>query len=330
MNEMRHVKYFLAALMIASLATFGCSKDKESSASGGKASADATAAFALFAKDSNMVVGINMTQLTSSDIYKKFKPMLDQQIEQAGDDFKDFKAKCGIDPMKDFKSMIIGGKAGADMEPDEKTMLVVVKGPERPKMVECGKKMSEEKGGTVAEEGNFTKVTKKDGEVQWIGWLDNNTMVVAPKMDKAGLEARMAGKDGLSGNKEMMDLLGNTDQTASLWFAMAPDGGIKPPAGGMPMPAMDFKAAFGSISTKSGVKIDVGARTGSADSASKLKKELQGKIKEIKPMADMMGAGKYVDKLKLSSNGPDLLAKMSLSMKDIEELQKLAGKGMGM
>ena len=324
MNEMRHVKYFLATLMVASLATFGCgSKDDKSSGSVGKPSADATAAFGLFAKSSNMVFGVNMAQITSSSVYKKYKPMLDQQMGAQGG-LEEFKSDCGIDPMTEFKTIIVGAEAGDDMEPKEETMLVVVKGPARAKMVACGKKMAEKKGGSVTEEGAFTKVVEEtDGDVTWVGWLDDTTMVMAPKMGKPALETRMKGKDGLDTNTEMMALIGNTDQTAGVWFAVAPAGGIKPPPGN-PLPPANFKAGFGSVNLKSGVRLDMGARTGSADEASGLKKELDGKIKELKPMADMMGAGKFVDKLKLSTNGADLLVKISLSNGDIDELSKLA------
>jgi hypothetical protein len=315
-----NAKHLFVTALVASLATFGCGgKDKEGGASGGKSSADAKAAFGLFTKNTTMVGGVNLAQLTGSDLYKKFKPMIDSQM--ASGEMQELKDKCGIDVMSTVKSIIIGGEAGPDMEPKKETMMMVIKGIERSKAEECGKKMEE--GATVEQDGNFTKVTTQDGETKWYGWLDNTTVVVAPKMDKAALEARMAGKDGMDTNAEMMAIVGNTDQTASLWFAAAPAGGIQSPPDS-PVTA-NLKAAFGSVKVSSGVSLDVGARTGSGDEASKLKSDLEGKIKEMKPMVDMMGAGKFVDKLKLSTSGSDMLAKLSLSGSDIDELQKLAG-----
>ena len=314
-----NVKHLFVTTLVASLATFGCGgKDKEGGASGGKSSADAKRAFGLFAKNTSIVGGVNVAQLAGSDLYKKFKPMIDSQMNNG--EVQKLKDKCGIDIMSTVKSVILGAEAGPDMEPKKESTMLVVKGIARGKAVECGKKMDET--ATVEEDGKFTKVTK-DGETLWYGWLDDTTVVVAPKMDKAALEARMAGTDGMDTNAEMMAIVGNTDQTASMWFAVAPAGGI-PAMPGSPI-SVPLKAAFGSIKASGGVSVDVGARTGSADDAGKAKGEIEAKVQEVKPMADMMGAGKFVDKLKLSTSGADVVAKISLSGGDIDELQKMAG-----
>lgn len=328
MNEMRHVKYFLATLMIASLATFGCGGDKKSDgASGGKESADAKAAFGLFPKTTTLVGGLNVAQITGSGLYKKFKSQLDGQMNSG--EMKDLQDKCGIDVRTAVKSVVMGAEAGPDMEPKEETVMLVVKGISRAKAVECGKKMDE--NATVEEDGKFTKVTR-EGKTHWYGWLDDSTVVVAPKMDKAAMEARMAGKDGMDGNADMMAIVGNTDQTAGIWFAMAPAGGIKAPAGGGPMkmPDANFKAAFGSIGFSSGVKLDIGARTSSADEAGKVKKELDQSMTQLKAMADMMQMGGIAKKLKVSTSGADVVVKLSLSGGDIDQIAKLAQGGMGM
>lgn len=327
MNHLRHIKYVVATALVASLAAFGCSKDEGSSSKGGAPSADAKAAFSVFPKNTSMVVGLDFGHITSGDLYKKFKPMLESQLAEAGDELSKLKEKCGIDPFTDFKSAIVGAEVGDDMEPDEKTMVVVIKGPARSKLIECGKKMAEENGPKFTDEGKFTKVEEEGEEVKWIGWMDDNTMAIAPEMDKAALEARLAGKDGMDGNKEMMDLLGNTDMSSGLWFAMAPKGGIKAPGGGMGMPAGNFKAAFGSVNVKSGLAVDFGLRTGSGDEASNLASELKKQIDAMKPM--LGPASKFADKLKLDSKGSDLILAISLSVSEIEELMQLAGPMMG-
>jgi hypothetical protein len=328
MNHLRHIKYALATALVASLATFGCSKDDSSSSSkGGAPSGDAKAAFSVFPKNTSLVLGLDFGHITGGDLYKKFKPMFESQIAEAGEELAKLKDKCGIDPFTDFKSAIVGAEMDEDMEPDEKTMLVIIKGPARSKLVECGKKMAEEDGPKFTEEGKFTKVEEEGEEAKWIGWMDDNTMAIAPKMDKATLEARLAGKDGMDGNKEMMDLLGNTDMSSGLWFAMAPKGGIKAPAGGMGMPAGNFKAAFGSVSVKSGLSVDFGMRTGSSDEASEMASQLKKQISQMKPM--LGPAGKFADKLELDSKGADLIIAISLSVSDIEELMEIAGPMMG-
>lgn len=327
MSGMRHVKTLFAALAVASMATYGCSK--ESSSSGGSASAEAQRAIGLFASDTNGVAGINPSEITGSSLFKSYRHLLDNQIQRNVPDFKEFKSKCGIDPFTDFKNIVAGFKVDKQMEPDENSLLFVVNGPARGKIVDCLKQISEKEGGTVTEDGKFTKISGKSAnETMIIGWVNENTMIGGPKMDKGKLEERMKGGGNL--NKELLDLLDKADQTSGVWMAIKPDGGFAAPPNPMfPMPKVTYTGMYGSLSLSSGLELKMGSRTASGNEAATVKEELEGLLKKLKPLADLANAGKFIEKLEMSTSGPDLVVKISLSQGDIEDLQNVMKSQMG-
>jgi hypothetical protein len=329
---MRIVRNLAATLAIASLAIVGCSKDEknkspEGAAAPGAASpaaqtAGAKSAFAVFTADTNLVVGINLDQIRASQLYKQFlEPMLKSQVDS---EFAELKAECGFDPVNAIKEVVIGSTMSESMDAQEDKTIMVVKGLTRAQLSDCAAKMAkkEDKQIEVTQEGTFTKVVDKDGETVWIGWLDDNTMAMSPKMDKAQLEQRMSGAGGgLSGNKEMMDLVANTDQKAGLWLAMQKPAGAESPAG------MDFQSVFASISLTGGIKVDAGVRQGSADEAKKTVGEATQKLEEIKTEAGPFG--KYLSKVEISANNADVIVKMSLSDAEVNEILQTAGPLLG-
>lgn len=335
MNSMRNVKYLSAMLAIASLAAFGCSKeekkagDKQPAQPGQPATPGAAApaspgaktAFAIFPRDTNMLLGINVSQISSSNLYKQF---VEPQIKaQADKEFAEFKAECGFDPFTTIKEVVIGMVMDKDMEPQEDRVLVVVKGLTRKQLSECSEKMAkkEDKKIEVNQEGNFTKLVN-DGETTWIAWLDDATMVAGPKMDKAALEQRIGGKEGVDTDKDMMDLLANTDQKAGIWLTMK-----KPDGAEAPSENMDFKAVFGSVNLTGGLKIDAGLRQGSDDEAKKSVADATAMLDKAKQEAGPFG--KYLSKIELSARGSDVIAKVSLSDQELQEIIQAAGPLLG-
>ncbi len=343
MNSIHKLKFLVVALSVASLATVGCSKDEKKKgddkkgqagetakdgdkagaarATAPKAAAGAKGAFDVFSKDTGMVMGINLGEISSSNLYKQF---VEPQIKAKADkEFAEFKATCGFDPITTIKQVLVGGVMGPDMQPQEDKMLVVVKGMSRKQLTDCAAKMAEKEGEKVelTEEGKFTKVVK-DGETVYLGWMDDMTFAMSPKMEKAALEARLGGADGLSGNKAMMDLLGQTDQKAGMWLAMQkPEG-----AAAMPSP-VPFNAIFASISFKGGLKVDAGIRQASADDAKKTVDQVTQMLDGAKQQAGPFG--KYLSKVEISAKDADVIAKVSLSDAELDEIIKTAGPMMG-
>jgi len=311
MNLFHNLKILAACAAVVSIAAFGCSKDEAKG--GGAAKATGGAGMALFPKDANMILGFNVASITSGSLFKEFaEPMIKKQSEG---ELTKIKEKCGIDPMTSLKSVTVAMKMSSTMEPDEDHMFVVVSGIDRDKGEKCLEMMAKEEGEEVklTRDGNLTKAEGK--ETLWLGWIDNTTVVTGgPKVDKAGLEARMAGKDGLDGNKEMMNLIGKTNQSASMWMAMQ-----KPEGAQAPMP-MEFSGAYASVDTKSGLSINAGMLQASAEQAGKTVEMMKGQMEMAKQQAAAMQMDKFVEKLVVESSDAFVVIKLDLTDTDVKEI----------
>jgi hypothetical protein len=324
MNSFHNFKVLAACAAVVSIAAFGCSKDS-AKGGGGAAAAKATggAGLALFPKDANIIMGFNVASITSGSLFKEFaEPMIKKQT--AGELAK-VKENCGIDPMTALKSVTVAMKMNSSMEPDENNMFMVLNGIDRDKGEKCLEMMAKEEGDelTLTRDGKFTKVESK--ETFWVGWIDDTTVVTGgPKIDKAGLEARMAGKDGLDGNKEMMDLIGKTNQSASMWMAM------QKPAGAQASVPMEFSGVYATVDTKSGLSLNGGMLQADADTAAKTVETVKAQMTMAKQQAAAMQLDKFVDKLVVEASDAFVIMKLDLSDADVKELVEKLRPMLGM
>lgn len=321
MNSIRNLKYVLAALAVASVAFAGCSKEKkdadktgtESGATGAASSKGSAGAdilkggFAVLPPTSDVVAGVNVQKVVSSQLFKSVKPMIEQK---AGEKLTRFKANCKLDPFTAIESIVLGVE-----QKNDDNMVVVAKGVTSAQLSECATALAKEDGKeiTVTQEGNITMVAKKDEpDVMHIGWLDDKSLVFAPEKgkDKAHLQALLAGKSGLDTNKEMMDLLGQVDTSAAIWAVVKNDG-----SGKMDMP-VPMQAAYISVSFKGGIQLDAGIRQSSADEAKKTVEMANQQMAGLKSSP----FGKYLSNVKAEAKGSDVIVKVSLSDADLSAL----------
>jgi hypothetical protein len=346
MKSKRAFTSAVAMVAIASLAAFGCSKDKkkkkgETPAKGktagkekvaakpgaaraatGSAGAPAAAgSFAKFPKDSNIVLGITGDKLRSSTL---LKPLLPKLTARAGKGLAKMK-ECGVD--------VVGGLKTAAVGMNQKTEKGVfeLSGFTKAQFDACAKKAKEDgKKITVTHDGNFTTVKDEKGEELLVRWTGTNTMLGGPKgTTKADLDAAASGKGGLDSNADMMALLSKVDASAAVYFAMQmPPEKQKTPMG-------TLKGAYGSINFDAGIKLNAGAQMASADEAKKA----------VDKANQQMGAmksgpfGKFLNKLVLKADGANVAVQLQLSDAEVKELttmimqnpmlQMLMKRGMG-
>lgn len=320
-------------LCIAALAVVGCGKDKKEGGDEAKGAAGAPSvkdgpgaarakatgggglktAFALFPKESNMIAGINISALRGTALWSKFTPMLQ---EQAGDDFKEFTATCGIDPLNAIDTIIVGGNVK-----DDKNMVIVVKGNlDKAKVLECAKKISAKENSDlkIEEDGQIVGFIEGDDSM-YVAWLDDGTIVTGPGAEgnKDWLKGVLSGGASVADNKELMDLVNNTDSGSSLWFAMIPPADDNPFAAmGGPAPM----AMFGSIELGKGLKLDAGLRYAKADDAKMLADQAN---QMMGPMKSDPTFGKYLNKTSVSTSGNDMIIKVDLNQAELDELTKM-------
>jgi hypothetical protein len=313
MSSNRTLSMVMVALAALAFAVAGCKKDKKDEAgtaasAGEAASTDSKGAarpgapgkavgnaLGLLPSDSDTVVGVNLPQIAKSALWKQFEPMI---MAQAGEDYRKFKDKCGLDPMTAVSSVVVGGKAADDQ------MVVVINGIKRSDFKKCAEAIGDEV--SIKEDGKFMTVVS-DGEENLFAWSGDDTFYGGPDWTREDLE-KVASGGGATANPKIKELLGNVDMGAGLWVVNIGESGG-------PM-GMDYQAAFLSLSFEGGVKLDAGVRLNSAEEA-----------KEAVDMANMQVAGaksspfgKYLSTLVIKQNGADVIVQISLSMDEINAL----------
>lgn len=317
----------VAALAVTALAGSGCEKKEDKAATPGATGAapatpapgaasapgGATAAvpsgtgFAVFPADSQLLVGINVGALRSSALWAQNKDKLEQGLPP---EFAELRAACGLDPLAQLETVIFAGR------PQQEEGVMVVKGLQRSAIKGCGEKMAASKGKklAIADEGNLTSYTT-DGETVWGAWIDDKTMVVAPKKDKAYVQQRAAGTGGITDASPLMSLLKSVDTGASIYMvADLSTFGALPVAGA--------KGAFASLKLTDGLAIDAGGRFDTADNAKGAHTMATAAIAQAKGQLPP-NLGKLVDKAIIKQVDNDVVLQLQLTGPELAELTQM-------
>jgi hypothetical protein len=318
----------VATLAALSFATVACSKDKGDKAGdtaakpGDKAGAAGAAAggtmpstgYAVFPADAELVMSFSLEGLRASPMWPKIAPMFQAKIDE---EMKEIKEACGFDPVAKLQSVLVGGKPS-----DEDNMVIVVRGFSKAEMATCGEAMAKKEGTefSITEEDGLTKM-RSEGKDVYIAWLDPTTAVMSPSSDKAFVQARKDGKNGLDTNAAFMELLKNVDSGATVWVAALPAAGSD-----MDMSAMapGAKGAFGSLRVTDGLAIDAGVRFDTADNAKSAHSMATAGLQQAKGMMPPQ-IQSVIDKTKIEAANTDVLVKLTLSSADLEALTSALG-----
>lgn len=314
MKSIRNLKCLVAVMSMALLAATGCSKDEKKAGDkttavegkGAEAGKATGGRYAYLPPDSNLVIGLNISQIRSSKLFKDMvEPMIKQQ---AGEDYEQFMTACGFDPVEQIKSVTIGGNTS-----ENDKVAVAVKGMSAAQLKKCGEGVAASKGEKIeiTEEGKLTKVVT-DGQTSWLGWVDDTTLVTSGD-NKALLESVLASTEGLGSNKEMMGFIGKVDTDAALWLTFRDMGDAGSPLAGAPV---KFQAAYGSIGLKEGLQINAAMRQSTPEEAQKTVADFTAQLEQFKQSP----YGKYVSKMELKANESDVIIKLVLSDAELQEL----------
>ena len=314
----RNLEYFVAAALLVSLPTAGCSKDEEKAdgeATGGETAAKQeeskqaeASKYSFLPADSSLVFGINLGQIRSSKVFKDMvKPALAQHTSPAGEDYEQIETACGFDPVEQVEWIVIGGAPG-----EQDRMSMVIQGLSAEQVKTCGENMTEIRGTQVelTQEGKLTKLVAGEA-IFWMGWVDDSTMV-STGPNKELLEPVMAGKEGLSGNETMMGLVGNVDTSAALWLS------VDETSAPSPMTGVDgaFKSAHGSVSLAQGLLVKATVTQGSPEEARKAVAEYTEQLEQMKESS----FGKYLSKLEFEANESDVVAQLDMNDAELMEM----------
>ena len=306
----------LAGLVLGGV---GC---KKGAGGGGTTTGAAASALDLMPETTSFLVGINVTKLTTSNLWTQFSPQFMEQGE-VKEGLTKLKEACAFDPTKDITQVVIG----ADGQASEKSMVVLVKGNfDAGKLEKCATAMAAkeapEKKFTIKTEGKITTVTEEGGKNAYFGWAGSDTLVVVPAAaegDKAALEAVLAAKTSAKNNKELGAIMGKVDTTNTIWGALVvpAEGKIKDNVTQSFNQGPPPKAGWMNFAYQKELALEIGGRFATEkdakDYADKANKELE--TSKADPTA-----GPYLKTAKVEAKGTDLVISLKLDEKQVDEL----------
>jgi hypothetical protein len=271
----------------------------------------------LLPADSELVMGLNIGQLSQSALWKQFGPKI---MDKAAGGLADFKAQCGFDPLEAVKSIAIGLKGiGGTGNPEG---AVVIHGPDKAKVTGCVDKMKAQaaaKGTEITVDGDVVIVKDKKGVSTAFTFVNDTTMlgVVGPNGTKDGVKDAAKGGSTLKSSATFVEMYQKINTQDSLWMLINGNAPFMSKASGM---GVKPKAVFGSINVTDGLTLDLRVRLATPDEAAQFVNMMKGQTGNAQVKA-------MFDKLDVTSDGAD--AKFSVAMSN-QKLQALIAMAAGM
>ncbi len=310
--RIRH-SWFVAALSVGFVVS-GCSKDGGSS--GGATSSED---LSLLPADSEVVLGINFSQIQSSSLYKEFAPKL---MEKVSKELGDVKAACGFDPFDSVKSISVGLK---DVGGESTSGVFVIHGIEKSKLMakSCLDKLNEsskDKSPMTVEDGVMVEHPSHGPSIA-VGFTNDTTMVgvIGADANKDSIKKVAAANSGLKTSSAFSEVFGKIKSDQSLWVVINAEAPAFSQLGQL---GMHPKRIFGSLNVTDGLGLDLRVRMSSADEATQLTTMAKGQIGS--PMVKAM-----FDKLDVTSDGAEVHVDVAMTEAQLKSIAAMAKGGLG-
>jgi hypothetical protein len=281
--------------------------------------------------DAEMVLHVNIQQLLSSQLGKKFALPPIRQALRGNKEAQQLLTVLGLDPLKDITSLTISnaGQTG------DKAQMALRGKFDLDKIQATAQKVAEDKKDAF----KITKVGGKplyeadqQGKTVYGAFADDSTLVVSPSRDYV-VDA-LNGKTGKI-NKNLQDAIGLVDGKQSLWAAIVVTDDLKNLAATQPQAAevaKKLKAISAGINVTDAVAVALKIRTTDPKSATEFGKaanEAKGALaligqtnEELKPFVDEL-----LKTLQIKTQRSDISVEFKLSEEIIEKaIKKLPGQ----
>jgi hypothetical protein len=316
------------SLACAAALVVSCNKGGDSGATGagGNPLAAATGSggpMDYIPKDAALVVGMNWSKFKGT----KFFNLLTTSVPpDAKTKYDEFKGACNIDPMNDLDSITVG--VVGNLDKSSKAIIIVKGNWDEAKISKCATAYGEKKGKklTVVKTDNITSYTPEDKSDKTVnvGWAGNLMVFTSQSMDgdKTYLVEIMKKASSVKDNKPLMDLLGKTDTSATLYGAFIPPAGSEMAGSFAKMTGgtEQLAGAYGTIKLASDLDVNLGLRfANEADAksvADKMSKELDG--------AKQSPQGAFLNKTTIAASGTDAIVKVALDEKQLDQITEMA------
>lgn len=312
-------RWFSVTVVVA--AVLGGCKDKQQAAPGTAGDPTVVATkpagtlndLDLLPLDSEVVIGVHLSQLQNSPIWKELAlPELMKERDVVGA-IEAFKARCSIDVTTDIARISIGVKGINDELPDG---AAVLHGLDQTKTLACVDKWKADaikEKVTLHNEGGVITALDDDGYGIGLVFVADATalVLIGHGMSTARVKAAAAGTSMLSKSQAFLAMYNKIDSQATVWAFVR---GSVIPSEVADVAGVRPKAIFGSVKLDGGVAARVYARLDSSEQATETAGGLRGQVEALASM---------VDKAELSSDGPDLQLAVTASAAKLASLLEL-------
>ncbi len=176
-----------------------------------------TAAKSNLPKDTTVLVGLDLVQLTKSSLFSMAFPMLLMQQPDIKEGLDLIKTTCKLDPLKVVHGVVIG----TDDTQKHGAIYIAVDGLDQPKIVSCLEAIAKTKSAklSVKTDGKITEVNVGDKSV-FMTWVGTNVLVLPLEFtSKADLVA-WSGAKGLTKSKVAKPVT-KVNTAGALWAVSA-------------------------------------------------------------------------------------------------------------
>jgi len=271
-----------------------------------------TAAKAALPKDTTVLIGLDLTQLTKSSLFTMAFPMILAQQGEAKEGLDLIKKHCNLDPLKVVSSVV----AGTDDDQKHGALFVSLNGVDQPKIVSCMEAIAKAKGNAdakvvVTTDGKINELALGDKKI-YLSWIGTNVLVMPLDFgNKADLTAWTA--KGLAKSKVAKGM-GKVATANALWVVSAVpkdlDANTK------------MKTAYGSVAmANASISVDLNVQLPTAAAAKAAAEKSQ---KDLATVAQNPGLDpklqKIVSAVSVTAVGDELHAKGSVPESEVFSL----------
>jgi len=316
---MVRIRHAWLVVMLAVGLTTACKKEGSNAAGGDNAAGAAGGAasddLSLLPADSEVVVGLNLSQIQQSQLWKQFvEPKL--QTSDVQHKLTEFKTRCNWDPMTTTSSIAMGFK---QLDSGKPSFVLIGHGVDKTKALDCLDKSKDEiakDGGEMTKDGDVVLIKDKNGDTGAMTFANNSTMVVAfggERGTAAGVKALASGTGTLKSSAPFVEMYKKVKTSDSLW-------GL---ASGKVLDKMPIKAtaAYGSINVTDGLALDVRVRFEKPDDAAQAASMVNAQTKQ---------AAKFFDRADFTAENTEVHGSVVMSNQKLQTMIQQFGPMLGM
>jgi hypothetical protein len=275
----------------------------------------------LIPADATLLVGADISGITSSEMFGLFKPMLAEGVDQMT--WIDMVRDCGVDPAASRLSLIFGTDGV-----DDGAIVFTGDGIGDETKLRCvSDKLAEKAGGTqpfaIHDRTNAQPSVAHDTVATIV---DARTVVMTTRNWSAPVHDLILGKGQAAMAGPAKDMFARADRTAHAWFAGKIPGVLA--ARSRLAWGSEPKEFYGLVDLRAGLRISVDMGFGGPEGAASIRQKVEEAGPSIRMIAPMLGlAQKSADTIQLVMKGDEAHFEMAISVTDALALsKKMAGE----